>query len=146
MELYFRNGGTQYEYISVDFHVPKYIILAIAKKACFEIKNDEVVDIIDFIQYLNKHSNYPFLFKLRAINQKPEYFIRINDVYTHITVRDKLQLDDGERDGKLDFNFHVEMNTILEIPIPHFFMFYSADEMQGSVTVKEADKGCVAEG
>lgn len=149
MELYFRNGGTQYEYISVDFHVPKYIIIAIAKKAAFEIitddkGNEEVEDIIEFVSYLNKHSNYPFLFKLRAINQKPEYFIRVSNIYTHITVRDKLQLDDGERDGKLDFNFHVEMNTILEIPIPHFFMFYSADEMQGSTTVRELNKGCVA--
>ena len=144
MELYFRNGGTQYEYISVDFHVPKYIILSIAKKAHFEIKNDEVVDIIEFISYLNKHSLYPFLFKLRAINQKPEYFIRVNDVYTHIAVRDKLTLDDGERDGKLDFNFHVEMNTTLEIPIPHFFVYYSADEMKGNTTIMEANKGCVA--
>ena len=37
MELYFRNGSTQYSYISVDFHVPKYIILDIAKRAGFEL-------------------------------------------------------------------------------------------------------------
>ena len=144
MELYFRNGSTQYEYISVDFHVPKYIILNIAERAGFEIKGGEVVDIIDFINYLNRHSDVPFLFKLRAINQHPEYFIRINDVYTHIAVRDKLQLDDGERDGKLDFNFHVEMAAQLDIPIPHYYVYYAAEDMETTVLTKEPDNDCVA--
>lgn len=144
MELYFRNGSTQYEYISADFHVPKYIMIHIAKKAGFDIVNGEVENIIEFIQYLNAHSDIPFLFKLRAINQKPEFFIRLNNLYTHIAVRDKLQLDDGERDGKLDFNFHVEMNTTVEMPIPHYYALYSAEEILGEVSVKESDMGCVA--
>ena len=33
MELRFRNGATQSEYLSMDYHVPKYIILDIANKA-----------------------------------------------------------------------------------------------------------------
>lgn len=143
MELYFRNGSTQSEYISVDFHVPKHIMLHIAKKAAFEIKNGEVVDVLDFIKYLNAHSSLPFLFKLRSINHQPEYFIRVNNVYTHIAVRDKLQLDDGERDGKLDFNFHVEMAATLDIPIPHYYAFYSAEEVTSELTVKE-NADCVA--
>ena len=144
MELYFRNGSTQAEYISVDFHVPKYIINYIAQKAGFEIKNNEVVDIVDFIKYLNRHSSIPFMFKLRAINQQPEYFIRVNNIYAHISVKDKLQLDDGERDGKLDFNFHVEMNAVLDIPIPHYYAFYSAEELMSNYMVSESDKDCVA--
>lgn len=143
MELYFRNGSTQSEYISVDFHVPKYIVHHIAEKAGFEIKNDQVVDVIDFINYLNRHSSLPFLFKLRSINQQPEYFIRVNNVYTHIAVRDKLQLDDGERDGKLDFNFHIEMSAVLDIPIPHYYAFYSAEKMKSDLVVKETTD-CVA--
>ena len=55
-------------------------------------------------------------------------------------MKDKLQLDDGERDGKLDFNFHIEMTTSLEIPIPHYYSYYSAEELMGSVTVKEANE------
>lgn len=143
MELYFRNGSTQYEYISADFHVPKYIMLNIANRAGFQIINGEVVDIIEFIQYLNQHSDIPFLFKLRAINQQPEFFIRLNNIYAHIAVMDKLQLDDGERDGKLDFNFHIDMNVILEIPIPHYYSYYSADELTSTITVKE-NEDCVA--
>lgn len=143
MELYFRNGSTQSEYISVDFHVPKHIVHHIAEKAGFEIVNDQVVDVIDFINYLNRHSSLPFLFKMRSINQQSEYFIRVNNVYTHIAVRDKLQLDDGERDGKLDFNFHVEMAATLDIPIPHYYAFYSAEEMKSELIVKETTD-CVA--
>lgn len=144
MELYCRNGATQYEYISVDFHIPKYIMLSIADKAGFEIKNSEVVNVIEFVQYLNRHSEIPFLFKMRAINQQPEYFIRINKLYTHIAIRDKLSLDDGERDGKLDLNFGIEMATILDMPIPHYFSYYAASPIMSDVKVVEANEGCVA--
>ena len=147
MELYFRNGSTQYEYISVDFHVPKYIILNIAKIAGFKIVNGEVEDTMSFLHYLNLHSEVTFLFKLRAINQQPEYFIRLNDVYAHIAVRDKLQLDDGERDGKLDFNFGIEMNATLTLPIPHYYSLYEPAQIMKSTLIQEVDRedeGCVA--
>lgn len=145
MELYFRNGSSQYDYISVDFHVPKTIILDIAQQAGFEIKNNEVADTIAFMSYLNKHSELPFLFKLRAINQKTEYFIRVNQLYARIFVRDKLQLDDGERDGKLDFNYHVEMSAELTIPIPHYYSYYSADNHVGRTYLEDgAQEGVVS--
>ena len=137
MELNFRIGATQFEYISVDVHVPKAIMLNIADKAGFVIKDGEVVDIIEFLHYLNAHSDLPFLFKLRAINQKPEYFIRINDYYTHISCRDKLQLDDGDRNGKLDFDFHVEMNAQLTMPVPYYYAFYAASELSQKWEMKE---------
>jgi hypothetical protein len=70
--------------------------------------------------------------------------VRVNNVYTHIAVRDKLQLDDGERDGKLDFNFHVEMNAILTMPIPHYFAYYAAEDITMGVMVQEPHDGCIA--
>ena len=144
MELYFRVGATQYEDLSLDFHVPKEIMLNIADKAGFEIKKNEVVDIVEFLHYLNRHSDLPFLFKIRAINKKAEFFIRLNGMYTHIAVRDKLQLDDGERNGKLDFNFHVEMNAVLTMPVPQFYAYYSADDIKIKINPKEADSGTIA--
>lgn len=137
MELYFRIGATQYEYINVDFHVPKAIMLNIAIQSGFQVKNGEVVNIVDFLNYLNSHSDIPFLFKLRAINQKPEYFIRANNLYTHINTIDKLQIDDGERNGKLDTYFHIEMNAILTMPIPHFYSFYSGKELTIPLELRE---------
>lgn len=139
MELYFRVGSTQSDYVSMDFHIPKDIILNIAEKSGFEIVNGEVVNIIDFINYLNSKSELVFLFKLRAINQKAEFFIRLNRVPIHINCTDKLQMDDGERDGKLDTNFHVEMNCVLTFPIPFFYVFYSATPLTTKIELKELE-------
>lgn len=144
MRKNFRVTATQYEYLTLDFHIPKAIVLNIADKAGFKVVNGEVLDIISFLQYLNAHSDLPFLFKLRAINQKPEFFIRMPDVYTHIAVPDKLQMDDGERDGKLDFNFHIEMNAILTIPVPNFYSFYSAEQLNYDIALKENSSDTVA--
>lgn len=144
MELYFRVGATQYQDMSFDFHVPKSIILNIADKAGFEIKKGEVVDIVTFLEYLNKHSDLPFLFKIRAINKKAEFFIRVNGVYTHIAVRDKLQLDDGDRNGKLDFYYHVEMNATLTLPVPQFYAYYSASDLTVKIDPKEPDINTIA--
>lgn len=144
MELNFRVGATQAEDISVDFHVPKPVILDIANKAGFMVRKGEVVDIIDFLHYLNKHSELPFLFKLRSINQKAEFFVRLSNLYTHIAIRDKLEVDDGERDGKLDTNFHIEMNATLTMPIPHFYVFYNSIGPIQGIDLKEPDNGTVA--
>ena len=144
MEMYFRVGATQAEDLSLDFHVPKDIMLNIADRAGFEIKKNEVVDIVEFIHYLNKHSELPFLFKIRAINKKAEFFIRLNGVYTHIAVKDKLQLDDGDRNGKLDFYYHIDMNAVLTIPVPQFYAYYSARDLTIKINPREANSGTVA--
>lgn len=144
MELKFRNGSSMHEIVSADYHVPKSIILNIADRVGFEIKNNEVVDIISFISYLNAHSDLPFLFKVRAINQKPEFFIRQNNIYAHITNLDKLGRDDGERDGKLDFNFHIEMQCTLTIPIPFYYAYYSATDETISIETKELSTNTIA--
>jgi hypothetical protein len=81
---------------------------------------------------------------MRAINQQPEFFIRINKLYTHISVRDKLSLDDVERNGKLDLNFGIEMATVLDMPIPNYFSYYSAEKLMSDVKVVESNEGCVA--
>jgi hypothetical protein len=144
MELYFRVGATQYEDLSLDFHVPKEIMLNIADRAGFEIKRNEVVDIVEFLEYLNRHSDIPFLFKIRAINKKAEFFIRMNGLYTHIAIKDKLQLDDGDRNGKLDFYFHIDMNAVLTIPVPQFYAYYSARDLTVKINPEEASTGTVA--
>ena len=144
MELYFRVGATQYEDLSLDFHVPKEIMLNIADRAGFEIKRNEVVDIVEFLEYLNRHSDIPFLFKIRAINKKAEFFIRMNGLYTHIAVKDKLQLDDGDRNGKLDFYFHIDMNAVLTIPVPQFYAYYSAKDFNIKINPEESSTGTVA--
>ena len=131
MELAFRVGSTQGEYISADFHVPNEIMLTIANNAGYEIipeRNGDryrVKDIPSFLSYLNSISHYPFIYKYRAINGNSEFFIRMDRVYMHISNLDPIQKDDGEREGVNDNNFHLEMNCQLHIPVPHYYYLYS---------------------
>ena len=137
MELWFRVGSTMMEYINAEFHIPYDIMLNIAEGAHFEVKNGVIVDILEFIAYLNRYSDLPIVFKMRAINQKPEFFVRVNNMYVHISNMDKLQIDDGEREGKLDNNFHVEMSCQLTMPIPHFFVYFCQEPIVYEIGVNE---------
>ena len=145
MKMNFKVGATQSEDISANFHVPIEILLNVAERAGFDIdrENKTIDNPIGFLEYLNKHSDLPFLFKMRAINQRPDYFIRLTGLYTHIAVKDKLQVDDGERDGKLDMNFHVEMLATLSIPVPAFYIFYSGGDLTVKIPLKEHKEGMV---
>ena len=134
-----RVGSTQSEYMSYDFHIPYDIMLNMAVHSGFKVMqiyegnsiyNKRVVDNVGFLRYINAHSIYPFIYKLRTINGNPEYFIRVHNMYTHISNLDGLSLDDGEREGALDDNFHIEMNCILKIPCPQSYYYYSSDNLE----------------
>lgn len=134
MRMAFRSGSTQSDRVDYDFHIPYEIILNIAKHAGFDVTKDKkgrevVQDISGFLKYLNAHSVSPILYKMRTINGNAEYFIRVEQMYTHISNLDALSLDDGEREGQLDNNFHIEMNCILKIPAPQYYYYYSRDEL-----------------
>lgn len=148
MELWFRCGTTQSDHLSADIHIPYDIMLNIAKDTHFEIEEvpigakgstsiKVIKDIPAFINYMNQHSSAPILFKIRGINQKPEFFIRARDIYTHIAVRDKIRIDNGERDGKLETNFHLEMEATLRLPIPHFYAYMNQKPLDELITISE---------
>jgi hypothetical protein len=143
MELWFNIGGTSYNRTSVDFHIPYDIMVALARKLGLDIiksadgTNEWISpdEIMIFLNYLNKHSDLPIIYKMRAINQKPEFFVRVKDLYTHISCKDKISIDDGERDGKLDTNFNLEFQCVLTIPIPHFYAFMSQENLISTIRV-----------
>ena len=56
MEMNFRIGTTNLKMMNADFHIPKAIILDMTRKSGFEIANDNIIDVISFLSYLNKHS------------------------------------------------------------------------------------------
>jgi len=138
MELWFRIGTTQQDRISADFHIPTDILVQIAKDNAFEVdENDNIVDVPAFLNYMNKHSSAPVIFKMRAINQHPEFFVRARELYTHISTKDKIQIDDGEQDGHLNTNYHLEMNVVLHMPIPHFYAYMAQIPLADSITISE---------
>jgi hypothetical protein len=129
MDLAFRVGFTQYKYISVDFHIPMELMQNIALHAGFTLQEDKIVDVVGFVNYLNAHSEFPIVYKLRSINGKNEFFMRVPNVYTHIACLDKLNADDGEREGAMDNNFHVEMVAVLRMMVPHYFVYKSVQKI-----------------
>ena len=126
MRIAFKNGSTHGEYVDMDFHVPKEIIICIARDNGFETdENGKVKDIIGFLQYLNAHSGFPFMYKLRTINGNNEFFIKVPSLFIHINCTDPLSIDEGERQGQLDNNFHIEMNCVLSLPVPQFYAYFT---------------------
>ena len=147
MELWFRIGSTQHTRCSVDFHIPDDLIISLACKAGFELVKDKAEnrmciqkkDICDLTNYLNKHSDLPILYKYRGIDQKPGFFMRVDDLYTHISCLDHLQINDGDQVGKLYDNFDIEMAAILTIPIPHFFALFQEDYINHTLRVRDPE-------
>lgn len=125
LKMSHRIGATQKHFLSLDFHIPTDIILAIAENRKFTIKDGKVVDIVGFLKYLNSHSYLPIIYKLRTINGNSEFFVKVDKAYTHISCLDELNLDDGVRTGHLDTNFHIEMNAVLKMIVPNYYFFYS---------------------
>lgn len=138
--LWFRVGATQKEFITADFNIPYSIMLNIAQSAGFEIVDGKIRNVCEFVNYVNKHSDNTVMFKMRAINQKPEFFVRAQNLRAHITLTDKLQLDEGEKQGKLDTNYHIEMHTEFRVPVPYFYAFFCQDPIQYTIEVSERNK------
>jgi len=134
MELYkyiqmaFRIGSTQGEYIDIDFHIPYSLILQLAKDAGFEVIDNKIKNITKFVRYLNQHSILPVLYKYRNMNGKNEFFLRMSNMYTHISCTDYPNADDGEREGMIYSNFIIDMNVVLKIPMPKAYAYYSVEE------------------
>lgn len=139
IQMAFRTGSTQGEYIDVDFHIPYNLMIQVAKDAGFEVKNDRIVNTIQFVSYLNAHSIIPILFKYRTINGKSEFFLRFKEMYMHIDCTQALSADDGEREGMLQSNFMIDMNVVLKMPTTKMFMYYSCEEHDSIQNVESAD-------
>lgn len=147
MELVFRIGGTQAETISVDFNIPYNLLINIAMMAGFKVKQSElagekvaeIVEPLKFLDYLNSHSDIPVTYKYRTINGHNEYFMRISNLYTHVSTKDKLDVDDGERVGQLENNFTITMQAYLKIPVPQFFVLYNEKPLPFLLKTGEAN-------
>lgn len=127
MKLAFRVGATQGEYVDMDFSIPEELILQLALDTGFEVdmENRKIKKIPEFLQYLNKNSVLPFLYKLRCENGRDEFFIRTTGEYVHIAIPDYLSVDDGDRVGHTYENFPIEMNLALRFPAPQSFVYMS---------------------
>lgn len=127
MKLAFRTGATQGEYIDMDFSIPEELMIQLAVDTGFEVdmENKKIKNVVEFLNYLNKNSLIPFLYKLRCENGRDEFFIRTQGEYVHISIPDYPSVEDGDRVGHTYENFPIEMNLTLRFPTPQSYVYMS---------------------
>ena len=135
MQMACRAGATETRYANIDIHIPKVLILAIAKDAGFELTANcsEVKDCCTFLRFLNKHSRLPIVYKLRGTKGECEYFMKMTDMYIHLRASD-VDVDDGERTAQTDNDFVVSINVECLFPVPKFYAYYSKNRHNLNLT------------
>lgn len=134
MKIACRIGFTCGEDVDLDFHIPRALMIQLARDNGFEVQEpddanrDSVIkNIPEFLRWLNMHSSLPFLYKHRTLNGKNEFFLRMRNMHVHIRPGD-LSADDGEREGQLTNNFTIEMSIEVRFPAPKLYAYYSNNE------------------
>lgn len=127
MQMAYAPPTTKTKYIDLDFQVPKDLMFAIAKDSGFEIKDNDIVDSVGFLRYLNQHSHIPFSYKFRGTKGEYEFYIRMTDMYTHFRYNN-LELGDADREGQLENNFIISMDVECLFPAPKFYAYYAKNK------------------
>jgi hypothetical protein len=144
IQMAFRCNGTQGKYVDLDIHVPTELMVKVAMDSGFEVKKNEVTDMLGFLYYLNKHSQLAFMYKPNTSKQKYEYFIKVPQMYIH-TRTEPVTVDDGEREAQISNNYVANFDCIVRFPVPKFYAYYSlstkefirAQSTDGTYTVYE---------
>lgn len=129
-----RVGKTLTMYANVDYLVPTSLIRHIAADLHFQVDDRGMpVDSVKFLEYMNSHSAFPFLYKLRGVTREWEFYVRLSDMMIHI--RDiEADLDEGNKQGMLTTDYILEMNCVATMPSPRFFVYYTCGELEQVVT------------
>lgn len=145
LKLACRIGWTNGDHKDMDYHIPYELMIRLAKDAGFEVKDNKVVNQMKFLRYLNSHSSVPFLYKVRGINGKQEYFVRIKDTYIH-TRYESIDPDDGDREGQISSNFNINIRLTCTFPCPNFYLYYSEykDDIPKGLEVKDQTTNNIA--
>lgn len=143
MKLAYRVGASQSKYLDMDINIPYKMMLQLAHDTGFEIEGDKIKNIPEFLHYLNSHSDFPIMYKLRCVNGKNEFFVRCNNVYTHIRIPDQLSIDNGDRNNHVDMNFNIELNLELRFPGIQSYEYMSKDESTIIESVETSDPDIV---
>lgn len=122
----FRLGCTETNDIDMDFHIDRALITKVAQEAGFLLDtNGEVVDPWNFVRFLNAYSQMPILYKLRLINQKYEYFVRMRNMPVHLDFQNPLDVDEGNQEGMTANDFIIEFQIAVRFPAPRTFALYN---------------------
>lgn len=126
MKIAYKIGATSGYYMDMDMHVPYDMLFTLAEEVGFDVDYDNklIKEPFKFLSYLNSHSEIPFIYKLRSINNRPEFFLRASNMYVHIKVPD-INIDDGERQNQVSSNYYIEFSAEMRFPAPKIFCYFS---------------------
>ena len=142
LKLHFRIGATSGEDKNMDFHIPMDIMVNIAHDAGFEVTDKATIkNPIEFTKYLNAHSDFPIMYKMRGATGNHEYFMRIPQLYIHANCMDKLNVDDGTMRGQLRTHYNIDMSVTFRMPAPSFYVYYTKEPLVYTFDKFEQEKG-----
>lgn len=123
----FRIGCTETIDIDCDFHLDPLLISNIAKESGFNVdpSTESISDPWNFNKFLNSYSQMPILYKLRLINQRYEYFLRMRNLPIHLDLQESLSVDDGNQSGMMNNMYAIEMRIPIRFPAPRTFALYN---------------------
>lgn len=127
---------TEGNYVDFDFHVPYDMMIQLANDIGFEIKDNKILNILDFLDYVNSRSVFPIVYKVRLINGKNEFFIRARN-YVHIRYPNEIRLDDGERQGQISSNYILDYEVQVRFPCPRYYRYLSQYEHKKITTLDD---------
>lgn len=124
-----RAGMTENQYLPLDIHVPKKIIMQIA----FDIGllSDDFSRIKDpdkMLKYLNTHSLVPFLYKRRNATGTDEFFIRVDNCSAHIKAEMPNADESGDRQEHEHMSFMIDFTVEIQMTAPYCYTYYSETE------------------
>lgn len=144
LEIACRIGCTETFDTDLDYHVPYDLMIKMAKDTGFGVIDDVIVDPYSFLRYLNSYSQIPFMYKLRYINGKREFFIRMRNIPIYMDMKNKMSIDDGEQDGQTSRSYHIEMSVSIKVPVPKFFVYYAEGKLVNSIEAVEPEDGDIS--
>jgi len=132
-----RLGCTETNDIDVDYHIDYHLMTQMAIYAGFAVDtNGTIVDVEGFTKYLNRYSQYPILYKLRLINQKHEFFLRMRNMPIHIDLTDPLDASDPEQSGHLTSVADIDLQLAVRIPSVKAYALYNEGKVPTTIRVE----------
>lgn len=124
MKLAFRIGLSETKDVDADYLIPYPLMLSIAADCGFIIENDRIKQPIKFLTYLNSRSYVPILYKRSNVNDKEEYFVRMDQLPVRIGL-ESLSKDDGTKNGHINTDFNIEMNINVRFPSMQLYVYFT---------------------
>lgn len=139
----FRLGFTETNDIDMDFHIDRNLMTKLATEAGFEVdEKGDVKDAWNFVRFLNAYSQMPILYKLRLINQRYEYFLRMRNMPVHLSFQNPLDVDDnGEQSSMTSTNFNLEFQIEVKFPAPRTFALYNEGKWTHNIYLENDSDG-----